>query len=268
MIGVSFVMPVYNGLPYVRQALESMLAQTYPNTEIVIINDGSTDGTKEWLDSLTNTCIKVIHQYPNRGLIASLNMGVQVATNPIIARMDADDICTPHRLQIQVNALLANPSWSAVAGCIEFINEDGKATGNWPLDRATISPEKIRRNMAWECCIAHPTVVLYKNLLLEFPYNNQQKNIEDYDLWLRLLAANKIIGKVSETVLQYRVHTSSITKKNLHANNFYFKKLRCKMRFVLARNWPFCLNSFVWKVALMACADAVFGTGKLLKKAL
>jgi glycosyltransferase involved in cell wall biosynthesis len=269
MYGVSFVIPVYNGWPYVQQAVQSMLHQhTVIPFEIIIINDGSTDETAAWLATLQQPTIKVLQQYPNQGLVASLNNGVQAAKYAYIARMDADDICLPNRLTVQVKTLEANPTWAGVAGLIKFINNDNSVTGTWALDRNTITPATIKKAMAWECCLAHPTMLLRREILLQFPYRAAQKNIEDYDLWLQLLAANKTIGKVPETVLHYRVHQSSVTKQTLHQQNFYFKKWRCKIYFLRQYGFPFTGNSFVWKVAVLALADGVLGVAKQLKKRL
>lgn len=267
MQGVSFVMPVYNGWPYVQQAVQSMLEQKTPVPfEIIIVNDGSTDATADWLKTLQLPNVHVLQQYPNQGLVASLNNGVQAAKYPYIARMDADDICIPTRLQAQVKAIEANPTWAAVAGFIEFIDENNIVTGTWPLDRSTTSPATIKKAMAWECCVAHPSMLLRREILLQFPYRAAQKNIEDYDVWLQLLAAKKTIGKVPETVLQYRVHSASVTKQTLHKQNFYFKKWRCKTYFLRQYGFPFTANVFVWKVAILALADGVLGLAKQLKR--
>lgn len=267
MYGVSFVMPVYNGWPYVQQAVQSMLdQQTDIPFEIIIINDGSTDASNHWLSALQYPQIVVVHQYPNQGLIASLNNGIQAAKYKYIARMDADDICVPRRLQAQVQALENKPTWAAVAGFIEFINQENEVTGNWTLDRNTTTPAAIKKAMAWECCIAHPSMLIRRAILLQFPYRAAQKNIEDYDLWLQLLAAGQTIGKVPETVLQYRVHPTQVTKQTLHTQNFYFKKWHCKAYFLRRYGFPFTLNIFVWKVAALALLDAVLGFAKQWKQ--
>ena len=121
---VSVLMSVYNGDRYLDEAIDSILSQTYENFEFIIINDGSTDHTKDILSSYSNqdNRIRVFHQ-KNHGLTFSLNRGLELSRGKYVARMDADDISSPRRLEEQINYLRANPEVGVLGTQMEIINE-------------------------------------------------------------------------------------------------------------------------------------------------
>lgn len=121
---ISVVMSVYNGERYLGEAVESIFNQTFSDFEFIIINDGSTDRTPEILTEIDDPRAKVINQ-PNRGLTASLNRAIRLAKGEYIARMDADDISEPTRLERQVEVLDRDPDVVLVACWYEVIDEKG-----------------------------------------------------------------------------------------------------------------------------------------------
>ena len=120
---ISVVMPVYNAGRYLAAAVESMLAQDFGNFEFVIVDDGSTDDSPRQLEAFAgrDSRVKVISR-ANTGIVGALNDGVHAATADLIARMDADDLCTPNRLRVQRDYLLANPKCVAVGSRILLID--------------------------------------------------------------------------------------------------------------------------------------------------
>jgi glycosyltransferase involved in cell wall biosynthesis len=111
---ISVVMPTYNAMPFLKAAVESILTQSFKDFEFLIVNDGSTDESKDYLDSLSDPRIRVIHQ-TRGGLVAALNIGIQQAKHEWIARMDADDIALPRRLEKEVAFLNVNPNYVLVS---------------------------------------------------------------------------------------------------------------------------------------------------------
>ncbi|MEO8068477.1 MAG: glycosyltransferase [Flavobacteriales bacterium] len=207
---ITVVMPVYNAAAYLRSAIDSVLAQTCGDFELLLIDDGSTDGSAGVITSFNDPRIRLIVHKQNQGLVASLNEGIADAYGTCIARMDADDLMHPQRLEKQLHFMQANPGVDIVATFVDVLNADGEATGVWDTDRASVSEEEIRRTMPRTNCIAHPTVMMRASALANTRYRPEQVGSEDWDLWLRLLSQGHRIAKIPEALLKYRMHASSI----------------------------------------------------------
>ena len=220
---ISVVLPVYNGEKFLHKAVQSVLGQSFTDFELIIINDGSTDRTNEVIQSFKDPRIVYIKNEVNKGLVFSLNKGVDLAKGKYIARMDADDISLPERFQKQVHYLQQHDAVMVLATFIELIDDNDKPKGNWPDDRLADSYKKIRSLLPWSNCIAHPTVMLRKELFREFRYNEAQIYLEDWDLWLRMAASGKIIEKIAEPLVQYRIHDQSATVLS-NKHNVFLKK--------------------------------------------
>lgn len=212
---VSTIMSVYNGDQWLRQAIDSIINQTYKNWEFIIIDDASNAATQNILDQYTNDKrFKIIRQDTQQGLTKNLNTAIDLCAGNLIARMDADDISLPTRFEMQVFYLLSKPSVSAVASYIDTIDETGKSIGIWSDDRKTTSWRDIKAILPWKNCIAHPTIMMRKTILREYRYNEEQIHSQDWDLWLRLAADGKIIEKIPEPLLLYRIHPESVTSQS------------------------------------------------------
>ena len=157
---VSVILPAYNCEKYIDKAIQSVLDQTWSDFELIIINDGSSDGTETIIRAFNDPRIILVNNPGNKGLIFSLNRAIDMAKGNYIARMDADDICLPERLGKQKRILDENDSIAVVATTIDFIKDSEERTGTWPLDRKNITPEQIRKQMPFENCIAHPSVMI------------------------------------------------------------------------------------------------------------
>ncbi|MBC7429403.1 MAG: glycosyltransferase [Bacteriovorax sp.] len=212
---VSFVIPSYNSGKFLRQTLESCLNQTYPNLEILVINDGSTDNTDEILEEYKN--IKNLHHIKNEkneGIIYTLNRGMKLARGEFIARMDGDDICLPDRVQAQVDFLRSHPDIDVLGTDIMIIDQDNKRMGK---PREVLASEaEVEWSMISSCPVFHPTVMLRKNLLTQEPFSEaayfvSDKIAEDLGLWGRVLLAGKKIAVLNKPFLLYRKHGGSLT---------------------------------------------------------
>ena len=202
---VTVLLPVYNGERYLREAVESILAQTFEAFELLIVDDGSTDGTEAICRSFTDPRIRLICQERNRGLISALNDGIDQITTKYVARMDADDVSLPDRLARQVAFL---ESRSDIAACGSWARElvDGRLRD--VMRRPT---GEYLRQTAWQPVpIFHPTACLRTEVLREFRYRTDYVHAEDYDLWLRL-CRNHRIDNVPKVLLHYRIHQASVS---------------------------------------------------------
>ncbi|HEX6848566.1 MAG TPA: glycosyltransferase [Chitinophagaceae bacterium] len=230
---VSVILPAYNCEKFIGKAIQSVLQQTLSDFELIIVNDGSTDNTESIIHEFNDPRIVYQKNRENKGLINSLNTAISMAKGKYTARMDADDICLLERLSKQKAFLDQNENITAVASTIEFINDREEKIGIWELDRQTITPGQIKKALLRQNCIAHPTVVIRSEMIKLLKYKEYQKNIEDYDLWLRLLNRGLKIAKLEEPLLLYRVHDTSITSLHLKTSNPFFKHLVMKMKFLI-----------------------------------
>jgi glycosyltransferase involved in cell wall biosynthesis len=229
---VSVLLPVYNAAGFIAQTIESILAQTFTDFELLLINDGSSDESVQIIEQFTDPRIRLVHNERNLGLIETLNRGAALARGKYIARMDADDVALPQRLEKQVAFLDQHSGIHVVAAFVDFINTDAEVTGSWSTDRAANTEAAIRNLMPQTNCIAHPAVMMRTETLRQFLYSPAQKGAEDYDLWLRLLAAGKRIAKIEEVLLHYRIHPASITVQLKAAIPLEKRLLRIKRKFV------------------------------------
>lgn len=265
---VSILLPVYNSAAYLRATMDSLLAQTLDAFELIVINDGSTDGSAEIIGSYKDDRIVYVENEGNKGLIYTLNRGIEMARGEYLARMDADDICRPLRLELQSRWLDEHPGTDLVATFIDFIDREGKQGGVWELDRKTVSHKAIKNKMPRENCLAHPSVMGRTEVLRRFKYNPEQKHIEDYDLWLRLLGAGCVIEKLPEALLLYRLHPQSVTHTKLKKTNFFLKHFHCKRKYLQGRISKGKFNMFDLRVAVEMTADLVKALLKSIKRRL
>lgn len=203
---VSVLMPVYNAARFLREAVESVLAQSHSALELVAIDDASSDGSYELLSELAarDPRVRVFRQPHNQGIVAARNRAFREA-NPeaeYCAILDADDVCEPDRLALQVEFLRAHPDHALVGGHTLIIDESSQVIGirRYPTDYASICKTITRYNP-----IAQPAVMLRRSMLPSGePYDAAYPRCQDYELWLRLAAAHPI-ANLDRAVLRYRV---------------------------------------------------------------
>ncbi len=205
---VSVLVPVRDAAATVGDALASVLCQTLADLEVVVVDDGSTDATPDVLARIAASDPRVrLLRRPPGGIVPALDEGLAACRAPLVARMDADDTCLPHRLALQAALLDARPDLAAVACLVEIVAPDGltdgmRAYGAWL--NALVTPEQIDREMYVESPLPHPAVVVRRDVLLAAGGWRDGPFPEDYDLWLRLHAGGARFAKVPEVLLLWR----------------------------------------------------------------
>lgn len=241
---VSVLLPVYNCAPFLGEAINSVLAQTFGDFELLIIDDGSTDNSANIIRSYVDERIRLISNDRNLGLIASLNKGIDLARGSFIARMDGDDRMHPERLAKQVKAMLADPGIAVLATYVEFINTDGEVFGNWDTDRKASTEEAIAAMLPRTNCIAHPSVMIRRCALGAKRYAADQDGAEDWDLWMRMCSRHLRIAKLPEVLLQYRIHTGSVMAGSKRQRSLERRLLTTRHRYLFSELVLLRLNRF------------------------
>lgn len=207
---VSVVLPVYNGQEYLLEAIDSVLSQTFTDFELIVIDDGSTDGTRQLLAGLSDPRLRLFHQ-TNMGLALTLNKGISLARGAYIARQDADDISRPERLARQVAYLDENPE-CALLGTWSLIQEDRVRTMRGHQHPSANGELQIR--LLFDSFFVHSSVMMRRSALDRsgfYPTDPERNPPEDFDLWLRI-ARDHRIANLPEPLLVYREVPGSISR--------------------------------------------------------
>jgi glycosyltransferase involved in cell wall biosynthesis len=218
---VTVLLPCYNAELYIEEAVRSIMNQTYSNLEILIIDDCSTDSSHEIVSRLAieDERIRIIKNEKNLKLIKTLNKGLDLARGDYIARMDADDVSLPERIEKQINYMLSNPEVDLCGTNYTMINAEGNiiGTSNYPLTNLD-----IKLNLLFYNPFAHPTVLFKRDFVNKIgKYKENFINAEDYELWLRV-ALNGVMSNIQDKLLLYRWHGNNISliggkKQNLES---------------------------------------------------
>ncbi|PPS40646.1 glycosyltransferase family A protein [Chroococcidiopsis sp. TS-821] len=213
---VSVLMSVYNGEIYLQGAIESILKQTFQDFEFLIINDGSKDSTPQILSehAAKDPRIVVIHNETNIGLDRSLNKGIERACGEYLARIDADDLSLPERLQQQVAFLDAHTEIGAVGTAVEIIDERGVSVGK---EYPPVKPESVKVSLLINNYLHHCSMMLRTHLVRQVGgYDETKRYVEDYDLWWRLSRVSGV-ANLPDVLSQRRYSGKSITWTNRQA---------------------------------------------------
>lgn len=203
---VSVILPVYNAQYTIFESVSSILNQSYNNLEILIIDDGSSDNTKLILDQFDDPRLRVIHR-ENRGLGNTLNQLIELSTNELIARMDADDIAHPDRIKSQVNVFKKNKELAILGGQINFlVNNQIFDRADMPLTHDLIRSELLRGRFP----ICHPAIMFRKDLAQKIGCYRLGGAGEDLDFFLRMSEVGRIYN-ISNKVLDYRMEMNSLS---------------------------------------------------------
>ena len=196
-------MPVYNDEAFVREAIESILAQTFGKFELIIINDGSTDSSPSIISSFADPRVRIVHNKGNLGLPVTLNRGIRLARGQYVARQDADDVALPKRLELQ-NLLLDRDPSIALVGCSWiYMDMDGDefGSGTIPGDDGSIKEALVNRNEKFP----HGCLMFRKKILdCIGGYDERFLYTQDLDLQLRLLNAGHGFGGVNMVLYKFR----------------------------------------------------------------
>lgn len=203
---LSVILPAYQAEETIEEAIASILAQTFTEFELIIIEDGSQDLTIEKIKMFNDQRIVLIEHQKNQGLIFSLNEGIQQANGEYIARMDADDIAHPCRFEKQLEFLAQNSEIGIVGSDAIFFNHHFKRKQIMPR-----SHQKLRAMALFYTPFIHPSVMMRREVLKKRGYSDQFPSMEDYALWVELLSCTKG-ATLPKTLLSYRVLKDSITR--------------------------------------------------------
>ena len=207
---ITVLLPVKNGEPYISESINSVLGQSFPNFELLIFNDNSTDDTLKTLETYHDSRIQIFNS--KDGFIANLNKGLDLAKGQYIARMDADDTMHPERLKIQLEIMETTDtdicsSWMNVfgEGIDDYVSNHGlQGRIDNPLEK-----------LYWSNFVAHPSVMLRKAFLIKhnLHYENYP-HVEDFKLWTEIAKKNGVFYVDSRMLLNYRVSKNQVT--NIH----------------------------------------------------
>jgi hypothetical protein len=222
---VSIVLPCFNAAHVLAAALDSLLGQTYEHLEILALDDGSTDATAEILAlyAARDVRIRVIRSHTNTGLIATLNRGVAEARGDFIARMDADDISAPGRIERQVEALMARPEIGLVGTGFELVSADGRRSLR-PRPVRCLEPGGARFMALLATPVAHVTIVARARVMRSHPYGLSRDSLhtEDYELFSRMLESGVAFLNLDEPLMTVRVDSQGVSLRHeqIQVSNF------------------------------------------------
>jgi len=212
MARVGVVLPVYNAGHYLRQAVDSVLSQTYRDFQLFVIDDGSTDGCMDALARVADPRLTIVSSGTNRGLIHTLNEGLGLAQGcEFIARMDQDDLCLPERFARQVDHFTRHPA-VGLLGTAYRIFGDVVLERNWtnPAAHEVLAAALVVKNP-----FSHPSVMLRTSMLGECRYDPGFPKYEDYALWIDLLGRCQV-ANLPRVLLKYRRHGANMTSTYRH----------------------------------------------------
>lgn len=239
---VSVILPVYNAEETLPQAIESILKQTETSLELIIVDDGSTDRSRQIVHRFAKMDSRVLPLFvPHRGIAGALNLGLEQASSPYIARMDADDISLPERLEKQRGYLEAHPRTGLVSCLVKHIHTGSNQSGykryvDW-INTLT-NHDAIRRSRFIESPLAHPSVMFRKRLLDRFGGYRDGPFPEDYDLWLRWLQKGVRMEKIPKLLFEWRDEETRLSRSHddYSLDAFYTLKARYLARWLESNN--------------------------------
>jgi glycosyltransferase involved in cell wall biosynthesis len=218
---VTVLMPVHNGASYLAEAMGSILGQTFSDFELLVVDDGSTDATPSILDACRDSRLAVHRNERNLGLVASLNWGLDHAKGEYIARMDADDVSLPNRLERQVDFLRRTPRTGL---CGTWFRMFGAARS--PTVRPLIRAEDMAAQLFHESPLAHPSVMFRRALFDRHAlrYSHEYPHAEDFELWTRVSQVAEL-ANLPEVLLLYRQHEEQVSASKKAAQEESVKKI-------------------------------------------
>lgn len=207
---VTVLMPVFDGAAYLREAIDSILSQTFTDFELLVIDDGSKDETPEILASVDDRRLRVLRNEHNEGLVRALNRGLDRARGRFIARMDADDVSLPMRLAKQIEYLETNAEVGAVGSWVAEMDTGHSRVWEYPTQ-----PDEVRAKLLFGCPVAHPSIVLRSEFFEThgLRYDEAYPHAEDYELWMRA-SEHFPIANLAEPLVRYRLHHESVSHRN------------------------------------------------------
>ncbi|MBY9078661.1 glycosyltransferase [Paenibacillus sp. HN-1] len=250
MPNLSVLMPVYNASRFLGLAVESVLQQSYSDFELIIINDGSTDDSLKILEQYPDSRIRLMDNGTNRGIVYSLNQGLNLASGRYIARMDADDCSLPDRFKMQIAYMDLNPDIGVLGTQYRIMN----ALSNEAFTALPCEPDILECSLLFHCCLVHPAVMMRRRVLDQLtgpPYDPAYQYAEDYNLWARLSSITRI-ANLRQYGLYYRLHDQQLSR----TQSMEQQKQADRVRMDLLKNMGLTPSPTEWELHRHLC----FGT--------
>jgi glycosyltransferase involved in cell wall biosynthesis len=254
---LSVIMPVYNAALYLREAIDSVLNQTFTNYEFIIVDDGSSDGSVSIIKSYTDDRIQFIQNPTNLGLITTLNNAIKHCKGKYIARMDADDVCVADRFLLQYNYLEQHSD-------VLLLGTFFKIIGNDAVVILPTTHDELKFNLLAGNKICHPSVVMRTSFFANENnyYSANYAHAEDYELWTRIAQVGKI-ENLPIALLNYRMHATQVSsvkqaEQLLCANAIRIKQLQQLISFDNATySKEFIIGVFTQTTNRISCKELV-----------
>lgn len=226
---ISVIMPVYNAEKYIEEAIDSILMQSYPFLELIIVDDCGTDHSMDIASQLKDQRIRILHNDVNRGIAYSRNRAIEESKGKYIAIMDDDDISSLQRLEKQIDFLEKHPEIDVLGGAVEAIDAEGKVIRK--ASETLNNPLYIKVNFLFRC-IFHNSEVMFRKSLLENSHIRYCENcygMEDFRFWIECSKVGRMTN-LPDVILQHRYHketeTARVKREEYDARKKYYGELQ------------------------------------------
>lgn len=218
---VSTIIPAYNARRFIGRALASALAQKVPRCEILVVDDGSTDGTREFVETYADRGVRLICRDTRGGAAAARNTGLHAATGEYIAFLDADDEWMPDKLSRQLEVITARPGMTFISCRANLVDETGRDTGDIYRGASPASGSEGWRTLLAHPCVATPSVLARRAAIMTAgAFNKWMPVAEDQDLWIRLALMGEI-GYINDTLVLVHSTPNSLSKAKIREQADY-----------------------------------------------
>ncbi|RZF59567.1 glycosyltransferase [Sphingobacterium corticibacterium] len=212
-IKITVFMAAYNAADYIATSIESVLTQTYPHFELLIVDDGSTDNTIQIAQSFDDSRVRLIENGENKGLPFTRNVALEEAQGEFIAVLDSDDIAFRNRLEIQLQHFLDRPKLALLGACAYIIDKDGNRTGEKMIP--ICDSEKLHAELLFHNSFVHSTVMFRTAVFREMGGYPNHPVAQDYGLFSRI-ALKYEVDNIPQYLGEYRIHDNNITDRKRH----------------------------------------------------
>lgn len=205
---VSVIIPVYNRERYIAAAIDSILAQSFTDFELLLIDDGSTDNSVAVMQAYTDPRVRLVCNESNRGIPKTRNRGIELACSEYIAMLDSDDVALPHRLAKQVAFLDRHQDYAVVGSWATVMKQEGRPPRR--IGILPVSPGDVQSRLLFHCSLTQSSIMTRTAVLRAYRYREQYVVCEDFDLWVRLARHYKL-GNLPTFLVQRRMHPGRVT---------------------------------------------------------
>lgn len=264
---LSVVMAVYNSDKYLRQSIESVLSQSYPYFEFIIVNDGSTDTSESIIQEYVkkDRRITYLKNKTNLGQSETRNKAIRIAKGEYIAIVDSDDICLQNRFEIQINFLKKNPDSDVLGSsyCLFFNDQENECE-----TKISANVNDLQNGTP---LVHNPTCMIKRETFLKYGYyDSNYDNAEDHELWLRWFSQGVCFENIPEVLYKKRTHAGSVSTSRIERQIYLMLKINLKAIFkyrvrFTTRGYIHILEQFLYLVYLFFGLNRIYAKGKVIK---